>query len=90
MMNAQTKTIPALCQNLDNILESVALTLCPEITELENKLTELGAVGACMSGSGPTVFGLFTDGNKAIEASEYFKEHGYAKSSFATRFYQPD
>lgn len=86
----ETKTIPALCQNLDNILEPVALTLCPEITELENKLIELGAVGACMSGSGPTVFGLFTDGNKAIEASDYFSEHGYAGRSFATRFYQPD
>ena len=50
---------------------------------------ELGAVGACMSGSGPTVFGLFIDGNKAIEASEYFKEHGYTGRSFSTRFYQP-
>ena len=66
------------------------LTLCPEITEIENKLLELGAVGAHMSGSGPTVFGLFTDGNKAIEASEYFKEHGYVGRSFATRFYQPN
>ena len=86
----ETKAIPALCQNLDNILEPVALTLCPEITEIEKKLEELGAIGACMSGSGPTVFGLFTDGNKAIEASTYFSEHGYENRSFATRFYQPD
>lgn len=86
----EAKTIPALCQNLDNILEPVALTLCPEITKLEDKLMELGAVGACMSGSGPTVFGLFIDGNQAIEASEYFTEHGYAGRSFATRFYQPN
>ena len=69
----ETKTLLALCQNLDNILEPVALTLCPEIKEIEQKLEELGAIGACMSGSGPTVFGLFTDGNKAID----------------TRFYQP-
>ena len=43
-----------------------------------------------MSGSGPTVFGLFTDGNKAIDASTYFSEHGYENRSFATRFYQPE
>ena len=85
----ETKALPALCQNLDNILEPVALTLCPEITEIEKKLEELGAIGACMSGSGPTVFGLFTDGNKAIEASTYFAEHGYENRSFATKFYQP-
>ena len=85
----ETKSLPGLCQNLDNILEPVALTLCPEITKIEEKLKELGAIGACMSGSGPTVFGLFTDGNKAIEASAYFAEHGYKNRSFTTRFYQP-
>ena len=85
----ETKALPALCQNLDNILEPVALTLCPEITKIEKKLEELGAMGTCMSGSGPTVFGLFTDGNKAIEAATYFADHGYENRSFATRFYQP-
>lgn len=84
-----TRNIPALCNNLDNILEPVALTLCPEITEIEAKLKELGALGACMSGSGPTVFGLFTDGNLALEAAEYFICRGYADSTFVTKFMQP-
>ena len=78
-----------LCANLDNILEPVARTLCPEVAEIEKKLLEMGACGACMSGSGPTVFGLFTDGNNAIEAAEYFLDHGYAERSFVTKFYQP-
>lgn len=81
--------VQKLCANLDNILEPVARTLCPEVAEIEEKLREMGALGACMSGSGPTVFGLFTDGNAAIEASEYFLDHGYAERSFVTKFYQP-
>ena len=81
--------ITKLCKHLDNILEPVARTLCPEVIEIEEKLKELGALGACMSGSGPTVFGLFTDGNAAIEAAEYFLDHGYAERSFVTKFYQP-
>lgn len=81
--------LTALCDTLENILEPVARTLCPEIAEIEEKLKELGAIGACMSGSGPTVFGLFSDGNAAIEAAEYFMDHGYAERSFVTKFYQP-
>lgn len=85
----ETGNIGKLCVNLDNILEPVARTLCPEIVEIELKLRELGALGVCMSGSGPTVFGLYTDGNAALDASEYFLEHGYAERSFVTKFYQP-
>lgn len=85
----QTGDIKKLCTNLDNILEPVARTLCPEVIKIEKALREMGAIGVCMSGSGPTVFGLFTDGNDAIEASEYFTDHGYAGQSFVTKFYQP-
>lgn len=81
--------ISKLCSNLNNILEPVARTICPEVEEIETKLMELGALGTCMSGSGPTVFGVFTDGNAAIEASEYFMDHGYAERSFVTKFFQP-
>lgn len=85
----ETGNIAKLCANLNNILEPVARTLCPEIEEIEMKLIEQGALGVCMSGSGPTVFGLFSDGNAAIEASEYFLDHGYAERSFVTKFHQP-
>jgi len=84
-----TCNVNKLCANLNNILEPVARTLCPEVEDIELKLAELGALGTCMSGSGPTVFGLFTDGNDAIEASEYFLDHGYADRSFVTKFFQP-
>jgi len=85
----ETGDIKKLCANLNNILEPVARTLCPEVMNIEKTLLEMGAAGTCMSGSGPTVFGLFTDGNDAIEAAEYFLDHGYAERSFVTKFYQP-
>ncbi|MBQ7863109.1 MAG: 4-(cytidine 5'-diphospho)-2-C-methyl-D-erythritol kinase [Lachnospiraceae bacterium] len=84
-----TGNVNKLCANLNNILEPVARTLCPEVEDIETKFMELGARGTCMSGSGPTVFGLFTDGNDAIEASEYFLDHGYEGRAFVTKFYQP-
>lgn len=85
----ETRNLPKLCENLQNILEPVAVKLCPEITAIETNLKELGALGACMSGSGPTVFGLFNDGNKAMEAAEHFSVHGYPETSFVTKFHQP-
>lgn len=85
----QTGSIAKLCDNLDNILEPVACTLCPEVTEIEEKLKQSGALGVCMSGSGPTVFALYADGNAAIEAAEYFEAHGYAGRSIVTKFFQP-
>lgn len=85
----ETGSLLGLCENLGNILEPVAVQICPEIVTLEEKMKDLGALGVCMSGSGPTVFGLFTDGNKAIDAAEYFHDHGYPDTAFATRFFHP-
>ena len=82
-------SISQLCNHLENILEPVARTLCPEVAKIEEKLKEFGALGSCMSGSGPTVFGLFSDANAAMEAAEFFLDHGYAERSFVTKFYQP-
>lgn len=84
-----TRNIPELCANLDNILEPVAVQICPEVTSIKEKLIGLGALGACMSGSGPTVFGLFTDGNKAMDAAEHFVVQGYPETTFVTKFHQP-
>lgn len=85
----ETGSISKLCANLNNILEPVARELCPEVEDIECRLMELGALGTCMSGSGPTVFGLFDNENDSREAVEYFSDHGYANRSFAAKFYQP-
>ncbi len=44
------------------------------VDEIKSTLIQLGALGATMSGSGPTVFGLFSDENKAKSAYETLKQ----------------
>lgn len=46
---------------LHNDLEAATIPEFPEIGEIKRQLMEAGAAGALMSGSGPTVFGLFAD-----------------------------
>lgn len=55
---------------LANDLESVTAARFPEISEIKSLLMENGALGALMSGSGPTVFGVFPDEHSAGLAYE--------------------
>ncbi len=45
-----------------------------EIREIESALIDCGALGASMSGSGPSVFGLFQDRRQAQDACERLKK----------------
>ena len=55
-----------------NVLETVSEDKYPEIREIKRKLEDMGAVFSMMSGSGPTVFGIFDDKGKAEKASKGF------------------
>ncbi|MBI2060882.1 MAG: 4-(cytidine 5'-diphospho)-2-C-methyl-D-erythritol kinase [Nitrospirae bacterium] len=59
-----------------NDLEPVAVALHPEVRELKRVLTETGAVYAAMSGSGPTVFGVFETAKDCRRALQRTKESG--------------
>lgn len=59
---------------LENALESVTETLVPAVTLWKRRLREHGAVASLMSGSGPTVFGLFESSQQAQEFHGRFKE----------------
>lgn len=54
---------------LHNDLESVTLKLHPQIADIKDSLIRCGAAGCLMSGSGPTVFGLFQDEESASRAA---------------------
>lgn len=58
---------------LGNVLEEVTLKKYPEVKQLKDKMLQYGAEGALMSGSGPTVFGLFRNAEKAKNASANLK-----------------
>ena len=73
---------------LCNVLETVTIEMHPKIQEIKNRLMELGAEGALMSGSGPTVFALFKDREKARKAAGLVKREFALKDSVATRTYR--
>jgi len=54
-------TVEDLCSIFSNDLETVTVPAFPVIAEIKDNLLRLGAVASMMSGSGPTVFGLFRD-----------------------------
>lgn len=55
------KDLKTLCQNLGNVLETVTIPAHPEIAKIKETMMQEGALGSLMSGSGPTVFGIFDD-----------------------------
>lgn len=71
--------------SLQNIMETVTSDLYPEISEIKSKMLALGAAGAVMSGSGPTVFGIFDDIRKAKTACDEFSKS--YKEVFLTKTY---
>jgi 4-diphosphocytidyl-2-C-methyl-D-erythritol kinase len=50
-------------------LEVITIRRYPVIETIKERLCSLGAKGVLMSGSGPTVFGLFPDGSSARSAA---------------------
>lgn len=64
----------ALCANLFNIMEPVTQNLCPQIPQIKQTLIDLGACASVMSGSGPTVFGIFPDNSAAKKAHDVLSE----------------
>ena len=58
---------------MDNVLEDVTIKMHPQIEQIKQDMIEYGALGSMMSGSGPTVFGIFPSRYKAAVAAEYFK-----------------
>lgn len=65
--------LEGIAGSMQNVLETVTIKKCPEIELLKRKLVEYGAIGSMMSGSGPTVFGIFKDMASAYNAYDSIK-----------------
>lgn len=66
--------IKGLSQKMYNVLEEVSVSRYPIINEIKSKMIDCGALSSIMSGSGPTVFGLFDDEEKAKYAKNQLKK----------------
>lgn len=79
--------LDGICSRLGNVLENITAKEYPVIEELKRLMRYRGALNALMSGSGPTVFGIFSELSKAQAAAEAIRQQGYARQVFVTDFY---
>ena len=71
-----------LAPHLFNLFEEAVFPLAPSALEKKRKLLEYGALGACMSGSGSAVFGLFRNFGDAVHAASKMGADAYPAVSF--------
>ena len=76
-----------LIANMGNVLERVTVPEYPVINEIKQIMKDSGAMGAMMSGSGPTVFGIFTNYVQAQEAYKKIEQSGLSKQIYLTTPY---
>ena len=69
---------------MGNVLEQVTVPEYPVIEKIKASMKEAGALNAMMSGSGPTVFGIFTEKSRAKKAAQKIREAGLAKQVYVT------
>lgn len=83
----QCGDIKKIAQRMTNIFESVVLPCREAARDIKRSLEALGAEKAMMSGSGPSVFGIFADENAANSAANSLKQRGI--QAFVTTPYYP-
>ena len=73
-----------ITERMGNVLQDVTIPAYPEVERIKEQMKTLGAVNAMMSGSGPTVFGIFDNEEKAQEACQKLWESGSCQQVFLT------
>ena len=86
MQDIEEGNLEKLCGKLENVLESVTGKEYPVIGEIEKIMKDAGAPAAVMSGSGPTVFGIFKGTKAAETAMAGIRERNLAKEVFLSAF----
>lgn len=78
--------LEGVCERMENVLETVTEKKYPVISQIKQLLKDAGAKNSLMSGSGPTVFGIFEEEGAARKALQSLEDSGLAKQSFVTTF----
>lgn len=75
-----------LAESLYNVMEDITVPKYPIIQEIKTVMLENGALNSIMSGSGPTVFGLYDDIEKAEQTVELLKAKELTEQLYLTKF----
>ena len=78
--------LKGLADSICNVLEEVTIPDYPIVQEIKDKMLNNGALNAMMTGSGPTVFGLFDDKKKAVAAVDELKESKILEQLYLVKF----
>lgn len=77
LLQMEDKSLNGIAAAMGNVLEQVTIPMIPEIASIKEVLLKNGALNAMMSGSGPTVFGLYNDrtqADRAVAELSYIKD----------------
>lgn len=76
-----------VADSMGNVLEDVTIPMHPVIADIKKVMQDCGAIGAMMSGSGPTVFGLFENRASAREAQRMIRDKGLTRQAYVTNIH---
>ena len=82
--------LTGITYRMGNVLEQVTQKHYPAIIQIKENMRRLGALGALMSGSGSTVFGIFTSREAAGKAAEFFRKDPGIKQTAVVRPFSKD
>lgn len=80
--------LKGITDRMGNVLETVTIKAHPVIARMKEEMIKGGAENSLMSGSGPTVFGVFKERKAAEESCAALKKSGMAREIFITEFVQ--
>ena len=84
MDGLKNQDLEKVASSMGNVLEKVTIEEYPVIDKIKQVMKENGALNAMMSGSGPTVFGIYRERAKARAAAARIREQKLAKQVYVT------
>ncbi len=78
--------LKGMTDRMGNVLETVTVREYPVIDRIKKRMCELGAENALMSGSGPTVFGIYKEKETAEKTADVIRKEKLAGAVFVTEF----
>lgn len=78
----ENKDLIGITNRMANVLETVTTKKYPVIENIKRLMKDNNAVNSLMSGSGPTVFGIFTDEEEAKNCANVIESKGLAKQIY--------
>ncbi len=81
----QTGSLEGIAACMGNVLETVTIAAYPVVGEIKERMREDGAAAALMSGSGPTVFGIFEEKEAADRCRMKLRTDGLVKQAYTVR-----